>query len=73
MQTKSVSGQVVTEEDAIITSGVTIIVQSRDGAAVAEVHADSQGRFEVPNLSRQTYLLTVSAQGFSPLQPEFVN
>jgi tetratricopeptide (TPR) repeat protein len=68
MQTRSVSGQVVTEDDAIITSGVTIIVQSRDGSPVAEVHADSQGRFEVPNLSRETYLLTVSAQGFFPLQ-----
>ena len=68
MQTKSVSGQVVTEQDAIITSGVTITVQSRDGSPVAEVHADSQGRFEVLNLSRQTYLLTVTAQGFMPLQ-----
>jgi tetratricopeptide (TPR) repeat protein len=67
-QTRSVSGQVVTEEDAVITSGVTITVQSRDGAPVAEVHADSEGRFEVANLSRQTYLLTVSAPGFFPLQ-----
>jgi tetratricopeptide (TPR) repeat protein len=67
-ETRPVSGQVVTEEDAVISSGVTIVVQRRDGWRSADLHADSQGRFEVPNLFRQTYLMTVSAEGFFPLQ-----
>jgi len=66
--TREVSGQVVTEGDAVISTGVTIVVQARDGTPVQEVRADSQGRFEVPNLHRQTYLLAVTAPGFYPLQ-----
>ena len=59
-----VSGQVVTEEDAVISSGVTIVFEMRDGPRSAELHADSQGRFEITTLFRKTYLMTVSADGF---------
>ena len=65
---REVSGQVVTEEDAVISSGVTIVVQARDGTPMQEVHADSQGWFELPNLFRQTYSLMIKAPGFFPLQ-----
>jgi len=58
----------VTDEDAVITSGVTITLQSRDGSPVAEVRVDSEGHFEIPNLFRQTYLLTATGKGFHPLQ-----
>jgi tetratricopeptide (TPR) repeat protein len=67
-ETRPVSGQVVTEEDTIVSSGVTIVVARRDGWRSEEMHADSQGRFDVPNLYRQTYLMTVTAEGFYPLQ-----
>jgi tetratricopeptide (TPR) repeat protein len=63
---RSVSGQVVTEGGAAISSGVTIVVEARDGLRTAELHADSQGRFEVPDLLRQTYIMKVSAEGFHP-------
>jgi len=65
---RPVSGQVVTEEDAVISSGVTIVVAMRDGQRSAEIHPDAQGRFEVPDLFRQTYIMTVKAEGFQPLQ-----
>lgn len=63
-----VSGQVVTEEDAVISSGVTIAIETRDASRLAELHADSQGRFEITTLYRGTYLMTVSADGFYPDQ-----
>jgi tetratricopeptide (TPR) repeat protein len=63
-----VSGQVVTEEEAVISSGVTIVVEMRDGQRSDEIHPDAQGRFEVPGLFRETYLMTVRAEGFYPLQ-----
>jgi tetratricopeptide (TPR) repeat protein len=66
--TRVVSGQVVTEEETVISSGVTVAVETRDGQPWAEVHPDAQGRFEVTNLYRQTYSLVVKAEGFYPLQ-----
>jgi len=66
--TRSVSGQVVTEEGEAISSGATIVVETRDGERTAELHADAQGRFEVPDLLHQTYIMTVSAEGFHPQQ-----
>jgi tetratricopeptide (TPR) repeat protein len=61
---RTVSGQVVTEGEAVIPSGVTIVIETRDGKRSAEIHSDSQGRFEILNLLRQTYVMTVSAEGF---------
>ena len=61
---RTVSGQVVTEGEAVIPSGVTIIIEMRDGKRSGEIHPDAQGRFEVPGLSRQTYIMTVTADGF---------
>jgi tetratricopeptide (TPR) repeat protein len=61
---RTVSGQVVTEGENVIPAGVTIIVETRDGKRSAEIHPDSQGRFEILNLLRQTYVMTVSAEGF---------
>jgi tetratricopeptide (TPR) repeat protein len=55
---------VVTEGEAAIPSGVTIVVETRDGKRSAEIHPDAQGRFEILNLVRQTYVMTVSAEGF---------
>jgi tetratricopeptide (TPR) repeat protein len=65
---RPVSGQVLTEQDTVIRSGVTIVVARRNGWRSAEIHPDPQGRFEVPNLYRQTYLMTVTAEGFYPVQ-----
>jgi tetratricopeptide (TPR) repeat protein len=63
---RTVSGQVVTEGEAVIPSGVTIVIETRDGKRSAEIHPDAQGRFEILNLLRQTYVMTVSAEGFYP-------
>ncbi|MBZ5516898.1 MAG: carboxypeptidase regulatory-like domain-containing protein [Acidobacteriia bacterium] len=65
---RPVWGQVVTEEDAVVSSGATIVVEMRDGQRSAEIRADSQGRFEIRGLFRQTYLMTVRAEGFHPQQ-----
>jgi len=67
-EVRSVTGEVVTEEDAAISSGVTVAVETRDGQSWAVVHPDALGRFEVTNLYRQTYTLTVKAEGFYPTQ-----
>jgi Tfp pilus assembly protein PilF len=63
---RTVSGQVVTEGEAVVPSGVTIVIEMRDGKRSGEIHPDAQGRFEVPGLFRQTYLMTVTAEGFFP-------
>jgi len=63
---RTVSGQVVTEGEAVISSGVTIVVEMQDGRRSAEIHPDAQGRFEIPNLIRRTYTMTVTAEGFYP-------
>jgi tetratricopeptide (TPR) repeat protein len=55
---------VVTEGEAAIPSGVTIVIETRDGKRSNEIHPDAQGRFEILNLLRQTYVMTVSAEGF---------
>jgi len=65
---RTVSGQVVTEGEVAIASGVTIVVESRDGMRSNEIHPDSQGRFEIRELVRQTYVMTVKAEGFHPQQ-----
>jgi tetratricopeptide (TPR) repeat protein len=61
-----VSGQVVTEGEAAITSGVTIVIETRDGKRSDEIHPDAQGRFEILDLIRQTYVMTIRAEGFYP-------
>jgi len=61
---RTVSGQVIAEGEAVIPSGVTIVIETRDGKRSAEIHPDAQGRFEILNLLRQTYVMTVSAEGF---------
>jgi len=61
---RTVSGQVVTEGEVAIPSGVTIVIEARDGKRWNEMHPDSQGRFEIQDLVRQTYVMTVSAEGF---------
>jgi tetratricopeptide (TPR) repeat protein len=65
---RTVSGQVVTEGEAVISSGVTVVVERRDGKRSTEIHPDAQGRFEVPELRRLTYTLIVTAEGFFPNQ-----
>ena len=60
------SGQVVTEGEVAIPSGVTIVIEARDGKRSDEIHPDAQGRFEIPDLIRQTYVLLVRAEGFYP-------
>jgi hypothetical protein len=42
----------VTEGEAVITSGVTIVIETQDGKRSNEIHPDAQGRFEVPDLVR---------------------
>jgi tetratricopeptide (TPR) repeat protein len=57
---------VVTEGEVAIPSGVTIVIEARDGKHSNEIHPDSQGRFEIRDLARQTYVMTVRAEGFHP-------
>jgi tetratricopeptide (TPR) repeat protein len=63
---RTVSGQVVTEGEVAIASGVTIVIEAHDGKRSADIHPNVQGRFEVPGLYRQTYIMTVTAEGFFP-------
>ncbi len=63
---RTVSGQVVTEGEAAIPSGVTIVIEARDGQRSEEIHPDAEGRFEIRDLIRQTYVMTVKAEGFHP-------
>jgi len=63
---RAVFGQVLTEGEAAIPSGVTIVIEARGGNRSDEIHPDAQGRFEIPDLIRQTYVLTVRAEGFYP-------
>jgi len=63
---RTVSGQVLTEGEAVISSGVTVVIESRDGKRSDEIHPDTQGRFEILDLVRQTYVMTVRAEGFYP-------
>lgn len=63
---RAVSGRVLTEGEAAIPSGVTIVIEARDGKRSEEIHPDAQGRFEIPDLIRQTYVLRVRADGFYP-------
>ena len=65
---RMVSGQVMTEGEAAISSGVTIVVETRDGRRSGEIHPNAEGRFELPELLRQTYVMTVTAEGFFPVQ-----
>ena len=61
---RTVSGQVVTEGEAAIPSGVTIVIETRDGKRSADIHPDAAGRFEIVILVRQTYVMTIRAEGF---------
>ena len=61
---RTVSGEVVTEGEAAIPSGVTIVIEARDGKRSGEIHPDAQGRFEIRDLIRQTYVMTIRAEGF---------
>ena len=63
---RTVSGQVMTEGEEAITSGVTIVIETRDGKRSNEIHPDAQGRFEILDLIRQTYVMTIRAEGFQP-------
>ena len=68
----SVAGEVTTERDQIISSGVSVIVERADGGSVAEQPVDSQGRFHIENLSsgQKPYRLMVKAEGYYPVQQE---
>jgi tetratricopeptide (TPR) repeat protein len=56
----------MTEGEEAITSGVTIVIETRDGKRSDEIHPDAQGRFEILDLIRQTYVMTIRAEGFQP-------
>jgi tetratricopeptide (TPR) repeat protein len=62
-----VVGEVRTERDQVISSGVTVLVKGYDGRHITEKTANSQGKFELENLHKMPYRLTVSAEGFYPL------
>ncbi len=63
-----IEGQVLNEQDQAIPSGVTVSLQTRNGTPVGEAPANSWGKFEIANLRRETYLLTVKADGFYSIQ-----
>jgi tetratricopeptide (TPR) repeat protein len=68
----SVAGQVTTEGDQVIASGVRAVVETTEGWRMAERAGDSQGRFQIDNLpsGRKPYRLTVTADGYYPVQEE---
>jgi tetratricopeptide (TPR) repeat protein len=68
----SVAGQVTTEGDQAIAAGVRVVVETTEGWRMAEQPADSQGRFQINNLpsGRKPYRLTVTADGYYPVQEE---
>jgi len=65
---RTVTGLVETEGEAVISSGVTIVVEMQDGRRSAEIHPNAQGRFEISGLIRRTYTMTVTAEEFFPVQ-----
>ncbi len=66
----SVSGQVTTEGDQPISSGVVVSMQYDDGITVGQQSPDAQGHFRIDNVpsGRRLYRLTVKAEGFHPYQ-----
>jgi tetratricopeptide (TPR) repeat protein len=66
----SVAGQVMTEGNQPVSSGVTISLQYDDGITVGQQSADSQGHFQIDNVpsGRRLYRLTVKAEGYYPYQ-----
>jgi tetratricopeptide (TPR) repeat protein len=66
----SVAGQVMTEGNQPVSSGVTISLQYDEGVTVGQQSADSQGRFQIDNVpsGRRLYRLTVKAEGYYPYQ-----
>ncbi len=64
----SILGQVRAEGGLAIRSDITLRLETADGAPVDERHLHSQEQFEFSNLRAGMYRLTVTAEGFLPLQ-----
>lgn len=69
-QTVDLAGQVVTDTGQTIRSGVMITLETDEGERAAQTPADTAGRFELHNLRKLRYRLTVTAEGFEPWQQE---
>ncbi len=67
-QQMTIVGQIRTEWDRVIPSGVTVRVEGFDGRRITEQAVDATGLFEISGLRRETYRLTVDAEGFYPVQ-----
>ncbi len=64
----TIIGEVRTEGDRTVESSVTVFVEAFDGRRIAEQTVGGNGQFEITGLRRETYRLTVSAEGFHPIQ-----
>lgn len=66
----SVVGKVTTEGGQPIPRGATVSVQGDNGTTVGQQTVDSQGHFQIDNLSsgRRLYRLIVKAEGYYPCE-----
>jgi tetratricopeptide (TPR) repeat protein len=67
-QTFAVEGQVLTDHGVPPATTANLHLETEQGQVVADQPADSRGQFRLINLSRQTYRLTVTADGFQTQQ-----
>ncbi len=67
-ETFVVEGQVLTDRGMPPATTANLHLETQEGQVVADQPADSRGQFRFINLSRQTYRLTVTAEGFQTLQ-----
>jgi outer membrane protein assembly factor BamD (BamD/ComL family) len=69
-ETVVLSGQVVTYTGQTVPSGVTITLETESGERAAQTPANTEGRFELANLKKLRYRMTVTAEGFETWQQD---
>jgi tetratricopeptide (TPR) repeat protein len=67
-ETFTVEGQVLTDRGLPPATIARLHLETADGQVVADQPADSRGQFRFINLTRQSYRLTVTADGFQTEQ-----
>lgn len=66
----SIIGQVRTDSGRVIPSGVKVRLETAEGEPVDQRPANSDGAFELENLPKVRYHLTVTAEGFLPAETD---
>jgi Carboxypeptidase regulatory-like domain len=69
-ETVVLSGQVVTYTGQTVPSDVTITLETESGERPAQTPANTEGRFELANLKKLRYRMTVTAEGFETWQQD---